>query len=208
MHPNPIFRREADARHRAFARERGFGQLTICDVKGPLAAHVPVLFDDEGAFAEMHLMRSNPVARALATPQAALLSMTGPDGYVSPDWYGVADQVPTWNYVAVHVRGTLERRPDTELRGVLDRLSHAMETRLPKVPWHSGKMSPGVMERMMRSLVPCRFRIETIDGTWKLSQNKTAPARDGAADGVASGTAPGQEQATLAHWMRSIETDA
>lgn len=208
MHPNPIFRKEIRARHLAFARERAFGQLTICGVEGPLAAHVPVLLDAEGSEAELHLMRSNPVARALKTPKSALMSITGPHGYVSPDWYDTPDQVPTWNYVAVHLRGTLELMAGAELRAVLDRLSDAMEARLPKTPWHSGKMSPGVMERMMRSLVPCRLRITEVDGTWKLSQNKTAEARMGAAEGVASGVAPGQDHAALAAWMRAVVADA
>ncbi len=208
MHPNPIFRAEPRERHLAFVRERAFGQLTVSGPDGPLAAHVPILLDAEGTSAELHLMRSNPVARMLSAPQAALLSITGPDGYISPDWYDTPDQVPTWNYVAVHLRGTLERMDTEGLRDVLDRLSEAMETRLPKIPWHSGKMSAGVMERMMRSLVPCRLKISDIDGTWKLSQNKSASARAGAVAGVTSAVAPGQEHAALAEWMRAVDADA
>ncbi|MEM1267476.1 MAG: FMN-binding negative transcriptional regulator [Pseudomonadota bacterium] len=204
MHPNPTFRREARARNLAFARSRAFGQLTICGHKGPLAAHVPFLLNADASEGEVHLMRSNPVARALSTPQAALLSVSGPDGYISPDWYEMPDQVPTWNYVAVHIRGTLERMAGAELRDVLDRLSASIEERLPKTPWHSSKMTPGVMERMMRSLVPCRLQVMEIDGTWKLSQNKPDAARLGAVSGVSEASAPGQEHAALADLMRAV----
>jgi len=202
MHPNPVFRSETAERNLAFARARGFGQLTVCGADGPLAAHVPFRLDVDGASAELHLMRSSPVARALAQPRPALLAVSGPDGYVSPDWYGLADQVPTWNYVAAHLRGRLEALPASALRSVLDRLSDAMEARLPKAPWTSAKMSPGVMERMMRSLVACRLTIETVEGTWKLGQNKPGPAREGAAAGIAGAGVPGQERAELVRLMR------
>jgi transcriptional regulator len=202
MHPNPVFRGETAERNLAFARARGFGQLTVCGADGPLAAHVPFRLDADGASAELHLMRSSPVARALAQPRPALLAVSGPDGYVSPDWYGLADQVPTWNYVAVHLRGRLEALPASALRSVLDRLSDTMEARLPKAPWTSAKMAPGVMERMMRSLVACRLTIETVEGTWKLGQNKPGPAREGAAAGIAGAGVPGQERAELVRLMR------
>ena len=45
------------------------------------------------------------MARAIANGAAVRLIVEGPEGYISPDWYGVADQVPTWNYVAVHLVG-------------------------------------------------------------------------------------------------------
>jgi transcriptional regulator len=207
MHPNPIFRAEPAARHLAFARARAFGLLTVCGPdsgtqEGPLAAHVPFLLDAAGGSADLHLMRSNPVARALGTPRPALLAVTGPDGYVSPDWYGMDDQVPTWNYAAVHLRGTLETLPAESLRGVLDRLSDAMEARLDKRPWTTAKMSPGVMERMMRALVACRLTIASVDGTWKLGQNKPAAARRAAAAELEREAAPGQELAALAALMR------
>ncbi len=115
-----------------------------------------------------------------------MIAVDGPDGYVSPDWYGVADQVPTWNYVAVHLRGRLERRPQKEIRGVVNRLSALFEARLaPKPPWTSGKMTPEVLERMLKSIAPFHLHVEEALSTVKLSQNKNDRARLAAADGVA-----------------------
>ena len=103
MHPNPTFRQTSDDRNIAFVRDRGFGTLAINAEGGPLLSHVPFLVSGDARTVDLHLVRSNPILRLLDTE--AVLSVTGPDGYVSPDWYGVADQVPTWNYVAVHLRG-------------------------------------------------------------------------------------------------------
>jgi len=185
MHPNPIFRGVEAARNIAFARDRAFGVLSVNGSEGPLLAHVPFVLDAEGCEAELHLVRSNSIVRALLEPVQAVIAVAGGDSYVSPDWYEVEDQVPTWNYVAVHLRGTLEQLPQDELRGVLDRLSADMEARLaPKRPWVVGKMTPEVRDRMMRQIVPFRLRVTRIDGTWKLSQNKPDEARLRAADGV------------------------
>ena len=196
MHPNPAFRGESAARNLAFARDRAFGMLSVNGDGGPLLSHVPFVLNDGEV--DLHLVRSNPILRELPAP--AVLAVTGPDGYVSPDWYGVPDQVPTWNYVAVHLRGTLERLPDDTLREMLDRQSAAYEGRLPKRPWTADKMTPEALAKLMRAITPCRMRIEAIDGTWKVSQNKPDAVRLSAAEAVAGGI--GQELKALSALMR------
>ena len=94
-------------------------------------------------------MRANPIVRLLTNPIEAVIAVTGGDAYISPDWYGVENQVPTWNYVAVHLRGTLKRLQNQELRGILDRLSENMEARLePKISWKIDKMDEDAYLRM------------------------------------------------------------
>lgn len=184
MHPNPAFRATPDARSLAFVRDRAFGILAVNADPAPLLSHLPFLLSDDGAAADLHLVRSNPIARLADEP--AVLSVSGPDGYVSSDWYGVPDQVPTWNYVAVHLRGRLERLPDAVMRDMLDRQSAEAERRLlPKPPWRTDKMTPEVLDRMIRQIVPYRLHVESVEATWKLSQNKPAEVALAAADGLA-----------------------
>lgn len=203
MHPNPAFRKPAPEDNLAFARHRGFGQISINGGFGPLGAHVPFVLDKTGTAAFLHLVRSNPILAALDQPVPALLAVSGPDAYVSPDWYDLPDQVPTWNYVAVHLRGGLERLPETRLGEVLDLLSDAFESRLaPKAPWRASKMDDQVRARMMRAIVPLRLNVEDVQGTWKLSQNKPDAARLGAADAIAGSV--GQERDALAELMRDL----
>ncbi len=203
MHPNPAYRQSPRDVNLAFARTRGFGTLTVNGAEGPLASHVPFRLSEDGTSAELHLVRSNPIARALTGPLPALIAVTGPDAYISPDWYAMEDQVPTWNYVAVHLRGHLSALSADALRGHLDRLSETFETRLlPKAPWRADKMSSEALDRMMRMIVPCRFEIVTVDGTWKLAQNKPDAARVAAADAMTA-EGPGQAVETLAALMRS-----
>jgi len=183
MHPNPAYRQVQRETNIAFARKRGFGVLTINADPAPLISHIPFLLSPDGAALEAHLVRSNPIARRLADgPVGARLAVSGPDGYISPDWYGIVDQVPTWNYVAVHLSGQLRVLPDAELRPHLDRLSEYFETRLlPKPVWMTDKTDVGAMTRLMRMIVAVRLEVDDIDATWKLAQNKDEAARLGAA---------------------------
>lgn len=202
MHPNPAFRQAQTDANLAFVRERGFGVLTANGVKGPLAAHVPFVLSEDGTRLLSHLVRSNPLARALrAKPVEALVAVSGPDGYVSPDWYGTADQVPTWNYVAVHLRGPLRLEPDARLRPILEAISDAFEPRLaPKRPWTMDKMDPDALARLMRAIVPVSMDVASVEGTWKLNQNKDPAARLGAAEAMEGSV--GSDLRRLAELMR------
>ena len=205
MHPNPTFRKAETAKNIAFARERGFGTLAVNAADGPLVAHVPFALAEDGQSADLHLVRSNPILRLCDTPQPVVVAVTGPDAYISPDWYDVADQVPTWNYVAVHLRGTLECLPQNAMHDMLDHQSAHFEDKLAKPPWTTAKMTPDVLQRMMRQIVPCRMTVTAIDGTWKLNQNKPDDVRLRAADKVETSTV-GSETQTLAHLMRHPDT--
>ena len=201
MHPNPAFRKTAADRNLAFARARGFGVLSVNGPDGPLMAHVPFLLSDDGTTADLHLARSNAVIAA-GLPAQAVLAVMGPDAYISPDWYGVEDQVPTWNYIAVHLRGTLVQLPDDAMDGHVNALSDTFEARLaPKPIWKSTKMGDGVMDRMKRMILPFRLQITTVDGTWKLNQNKPTAARAGV---IAALDAQGGAAADIAQAMRDL----
>jgi len=203
MHPNPVYRKTERAQNLAFACDRSFGALSINADGGPLIAHIPFQLSEDGSYLEAHLVRSNPIARALKSPHNAVMAVSGGDGYISPDWYGLDDQVPTWNYVAVHLRGVLRLLPDAELGGILERLSEAMEARLaPKPIWKMDKVSEGALSKMIRQIVPVAMDISDIDSTWKLGQNKPEEARLAAADAMAE-TGFGMQQSLIAELMKN-----
>jgi transcriptional regulator len=203
MHPNPVFRKAVNVQNLDFARERSFGALSINAEGGPLIAHVPFQLSTDGSYLEAHLVRSNPIARALKEPKKAVVAVSGGDGYISPDWYGVEDLVPTWNYVAVHLRGVLRLLPDAELGGILERLSGVMEQRLaPKPIWEMDKVSPDALGKMMRQIVPVAMDIDDVDGTWKLAQNKSENARLDASEALEQ-TGFGLDYQKIADLMRN-----
>lgn len=201
MHPNPVYRQPSRAQNIDFTRMQGFGMLCIGTQGVPLVSHIPFLLSEDGQVAEFHLVRSNPIVRLLKSSQQARLAVQGPHSYVSPDWYYVEDQVPTWNYVAIHLLGKVELRPIEELRNLLDRQSALYETQLrPKSPWTAAKMTVDALDRMMRQIVPCQMRVEDIQGTWKLNQNKPPEVQERAAQAIGT-HGIGQEVAALAALM-------
>ena len=199
MHPYPAFREDSDAKNLNFARNRGFGTLSVNGEPAPEVIHIPFLLSEIGDHVEFHLARFNPIARI--GQGHAVLTVTGPNGYVSPDWYNMADQVPTWNYVAVHLRGNLEALPMDSLSGLIDRQSAFFEEKLaPKPPWTAEKMSDGVKDQMMKAIRPFRLSIKVIDGIWKLNQNKPDDVRLRASKKIGEGV--GSDLDVLTEWMR------
>lgn len=203
MHPNPAFRQSPRERNLALARQMGFGLLCVGSNGAPLVSHIPFLLSEDGARAEFHLVRSNPITRCLISPQPVRLAVQGAHAYVSPDWYGSADQVPTWNYVAVHLTGCAELMPQARLHDLLERQTAHFERKLaPKPEWSTAKMRKDVLERMMRQIVPAVLHVEKVEGTWKLNQNKPEDLRLRAADALER-SGIGAETAALAALMRA-----
>ena len=180
MHPNRAFAWEDRGEMLALVEDVAF--CTIC-VDGPMVVHAPVVVAGADRL-RFHLARTN---RAASLDGArALVSCLGPDAYISPDWYGTPDQVPTWNYLAVEAEGPVRRLGEAELAGLLDALSAQHEARLaPKPAWTRAKMTQGRFEAMLKAITGFELTIEALRGTRKLGQNKKAAERAGAAQGLA-----------------------
>lgn len=178
VHPTPAFHWDTRDELLAFVTQRAFA--TVCATVGGelVAAQVPVIVDGDGALL-LHLSRANAVARALAAaPLRVLVVVGGPDAYVSPDWYVEPHQVPTWNYLSVEVRGELATTDEATLVTILERQSALFEARLAgKPPWTLDKLPPAVLAAKLKGIVGARLAIDSIRGTRKLSQNKTADDR-------------------------------
>jgi transcriptional regulator len=198
MHPTPTFHWEDRAAMLAFVGERAFATIAA-PLDGSIAfAQAPVIVDGDTLL--LHLSRANRLARAL--PLRASVLVGGADTYVSPDWYGEHDQVPTWNYVSVELEGELRAVEDDRLVEILRRESAAFEARLAgKPPWTLDKMTPQVLAAKLKGIVGATLAVETIRGTRKLSQNKTESARAGVIEALAA--SPHEADRTIARLMRS-----
>ena len=164
---------EADAI--AFVRERAFGVVTAIDNGVPVAVHVPLLVADEAGKLrlEAHVARANPIHGVIAASPKVLVVVSGADAYISPDWYVSADQVPTWNYRAVHLTGTARLLPREGTHAHVEALSLAHEQRLlPKKPWSTSKMTERKLQMMLAAIVPIEITVERIEAAFKLGQNR------------------------------------
>src|ERR687895_609122 len=117
MHPDRRFAWDDQEAMLGFIADVAF--CTIC-VDGPAVAHAPVVVHPPDRL-RFHVSRANRAVAGLDCGRA-LVSCLGPDAYISPDWYGTNDQVPTWNYVSVEAEGPVRRLERDELVGLLDDL--------------------------------------------------------------------------------------
>jgi transcriptional regulator len=179
MHPAPRFAWTDEAAMRAFVAAQSFAQIVCVADARPVVGHAPLSLAADGGV-RFHLARANPLA-GQHDGAAVLATVIGPHGYVSPDWYGTPDQVPTWNYMLVEISGTLRRLEPAELRRQVDDLSAAQEARLaPKPAWTSAKMDPRILGLMLRGIVGFAIDAPVFRGIRKLGQNKQAPETAGA----------------------------
>ncbi len=178
MHPNPAYRGVEAGRNLDFARSEAFGVLTMAGAEGPLVSHIPFVLNEAGDSLGGHIVRSNPIWKALRDgPLDAVMIVSGPHGYISPDWYGVEDQVPTWNYVAVHAYGTFRIVSDTKaLLETLRDTALKYEGRLEQ-PWSIESPDAQFIEGLLNSIVGFEIDLTRIEGKWKLSQNHTVERR-------------------------------
>ena len=183
MHPSPRFR-ETDL---AVLLERMSAHpLALVMVNGaaaPQAVHTPVIARQEGdgIVLRFHLSTANPVTARLLAGAAATLVFTGPDAYISPDWYGdVPDQVPTWNYLSVEAEGEVTALGPEGAAAFLDDVSAVFEAGLlPKPPWTRAKMKPAAFDAMLKGIRAFEMRPRRLEGITKLGQNKTPEMRAG-----------------------------
>jgi transcriptional regulator len=193
---------DAQAIHRVLT-EYGFATLITGAHNEVVVSHVPVLFEpDPGAHGTVigHVAAANPHAAALAQG-VTFLVFQGPSGYVSPNWYtNPAGSVPTWNYVAIHVHGSVERLDRmADKHAIVDALSARHEASFPR-PWASARMDPPLLEKMLGAIVGFRMVVERIDAKFKLSQNRSSEDRAGVIAGLEERGSSGPE--SLAAWMR------
>ncbi|MGZ3377767.1 MAG: FMN-binding negative transcriptional regulator [Phenylobacterium sp.] len=183
MHPSPLYLVEDEPTLLAHLAAHPFVTLAAAVAGRPVVAHAPTVVRrlPEGLALDFHLARNNPLAGALAAGFRAVAVSLATEAYISPDWYGSDDQVPTWDYVTVEAEGPVAALDEAGLVALLDELSVQEEARLlPKRPWTRAKMSPGRFEAMTRAIIGARLSVERLQGTNKLGQNKTAAERAGA----------------------------
>lgn len=197
MHPNPLFRTEDRALMETLIEEIGFGMVFLTTPEGPRVAHTPLLSTCDGAV-QFHLARGNALTRHL-DGATALVAVNGPDGYVSPRWYGNRDTVPTWDYVALELEGRVRRMADEGLEAFLHTIIGKHEARLGGEPWRAEEAGAKLWQGLFKGIVGFELEILAWRPTIKLSQKKSPEERAAIASGLEAAGAP-----ALAQLMRTL----
>ena len=186
-----------------FLRRHDFATIVTAGKRGLIASHVPVvLIEGRGELGtlQFHLARPNEQCHDLAAGASVLAVFQGAHGYISPRWYKTALRVPTWNYLVVHATGTPRALDETQLRDHLDALVSAYEPR--DGGWSPAALPPEARRKLEQSIAGFEIEITSLQGKWKLGQNRTREDREGAIDGLRQ--TKSHEAAQLANWMQEV----
>ncbi|TWB56164.1 FMN-binding negative transcriptional regulator [Nitrospirillum viridazoti] len=171
----------------------GLANLVTVGADGiPQASPLPLLLRaDEGPYGTLygHVAKANPQWRETPAGSPALAIFMGPDAYITPSWYATKAEtgkvVPTWNYATIHARGPINFFEDAD--ALLD-LVHGLTDRHEggrTAPWTVADAPADFIQAQLRGIVGFRLMLTSIEGKWKMSQNRPAADRDGTANGLA-----------------------
>ena len=157
----------------SFIRGNSFAILISVLEGRPVGTHIPLQLEtgDDGKDALVgHISLGNEQKHTLTDGASVLAIFPGPHAYISPRWYTQMN-VPTWNYLSVHVYGTVQLLEGEALREALSRLIDTYEQHLPH-PVHMEEMPDTLLEDNLRGIVGFRILIDEIQAARKLSQNR------------------------------------
>jgi transcriptional regulator len=157
----------------AFLRENSFAILITIHDGRPIGTHIPLQLEKDAAGKDCllgHLSLGNEQKHDVTTGAKVLAIFTGPHTYVSPRWYTKIN-VPTWNYIAVHIYGTITVMEGDQLRAALSRLVDTYEHHMPQ-PVHMDEIPEKELQADLRGIIGFRISIDEIQAAYKLSQNR------------------------------------
>lgn len=155
-----------------FLKQNSFGIL-INTVNGkPWGTHIPLELGENSNGKEVlvgHIAKANPQSKQLVDGDEVLCIFNGPHSYISSSWYQ-QEEVPTWNYIAVHAYGTLKIQNADELLSSLHTLVDKYE-QASEHPVSLHKMSPKTMQQV-NGIVGFEILITNLQAVKKVSQNR------------------------------------
>lgn len=213
MYQPPLNREERPEVLHKLIRERPLGLLVSAGNEGLLAN--PIVFvlhalPDGKLVLECHLAIANPQWREFEGGREVLVIFQGPQAYVTPSWYPAKREhgktVPTWNYVIAQARGTAYTVDDREwLMRHLNELTDHNEAALAE-PWKVSDAPASYVDSMLKGIKGVRIEVSSLDGKWKMSQNRSRADREGVIHGLgAQGGEPAEVAAIMADHLAALD---
>jgi transcriptional regulator len=158
----------------------------------PIATLLPILWEGNRIIA--HMAKANDHWKQITSATKALLICSGPQAYVSPSWYASKAEhgrvVPTWNYTAVHLTGSVRVREDaTWLRHAVTELVQRHEDHRDH-PWAVTDAPSSYIDGQLGGIIGLDILVETATGKAKLSQNRSTADQQGVIVGLRNERSP------------------
>ena len=155
-----------------FVQKNSFGTIVTTKQGKPIATHLPLGLNKEGDdyYITGHMAYGNPQWRTFETCEDVLVMFQGPHAYISSSWYE-DENVPTWNYQAVHVYGKASILSEDELIEDLTIMWKNMKN-IGRIQFYGINLSPQFLEKQLKGIVGFKIKVEEIQAAYKLSQNR------------------------------------
>lgn len=171
----PKYYREEDRQKLlAFLKQNNFAALVTFDGEKPIATHTPVeiVETENGWTIYGHISRANAQKKTFGDNEA-LLIFQGAHTYISARWYTEVD-VPTWDYMIVHVYGKVREIQGDELYSILSRL---VENHESNTSYRLEGLQQDMVQKEIKGVFGFAMEVTRVDGGYKLSQGKTEEER-------------------------------
>jgi transcriptional regulator len=164
-----------------FIHQHPFALIAGCGADGkPVATQIPLFIEErEGVlFLTGHMMLKTDHCEAMKENQNVLCVFTGPHAYVSATWYDDPRQASTWNYMSVHIHGSIQFLGEEALVEVLKKTSLHFEQYNAQSPTVYDQLPEDYRNRLMKAIVAFEIRVERMEHVFKLSQNRNERSYD------------------------------
>ncbi|MEM0542080.1 FMN-binding negative transcriptional regulator [Flavobacterium sp. j3] len=171
MYIPELYKNENQEEIQSFIYQNGFGIL-VNQTNGKLwATHIPLLLEEKDGKQILvgHISKANPQADSFKSNDDVLAIFHGAHSYISSSWYD-HENVPTWNYLAVHVYGKLAVYNHEQAVDSLKRLVDKYEVK-SKNPIRVEDLSEKTM-REAKGIIAFEIEVTAIEAQKKLSQNR------------------------------------
>ncbi len=155
-----------------YIRANGFACLLGCSDDGMRACHLPMSVEKKNGTHRLlgHISAGNDLRHTLASGEEMLAIFMNTHTYVSSSWYGHVN-VPTWNYIAVHIYGRPRILNKKELLDAMYLLVEQYEEGR-KNRYRIDDMSSQSLDRHLKGVVGFELSIDRVEASYKLSQNR------------------------------------
>ncbi len=169
MYPPPHHQSNEIGKMISVIKHFPLGMLVSAKDGNPFVTHIPFIYNETSKKLVAHIDRNNPQLETLTENAQVTIVFKGPDTYISPSVY-TTPQLPTWNYIIVHITGTIHLLNEPEsVKKTMIAMTEFLEGQAQKFTL---KNDDPRMDRLLNYIQGFEVEITDWEGKFKLSQDK------------------------------------
>ena len=177
MYKLPYFTEKNSEKVFKFMKKNPFAIITGVYNGFPVATHVPLQIKkiEEKIILTGHIMKATDHYKAFLENQNVLVIFSGPHCYISASWYVQKNVASTWNYMDVQIKGQLRFTSESETKKIIENITDQYEKSDSAAAFNN--LPTDYVERLSTAISGFNIEVESIENTFKLSQNHDPETR-------------------------------